>query len=114
MHALCSHTPFVLLVEPFSSAIRGLIVMNPSLEQVFSALFNGQVPAVWDAASYPSTKPLAGYAADLLARLVFFDDWVKNGAPTVFWLSGFYFTQVGVVVVVVGRMHGVWVATNLV
>jgi len=26
-------------------------------------------------------------------RLSFFRDWVDNGAPVTFWVSGFYFTQ---------------------
>lgn len=30
---------------------------------------------------------------DLLQRLQFMRDWIDNGEPEVFWLSGLYFTQ---------------------
>jgi len=43
--------------------------------------------------AYPSRKPLASWINDLVDRLAFMQKWVDEGAPTSFWISGFYFTQ---------------------
>lgn len=51
------------------------------------------MPANWAKVGYPSLKPLASWYIDLQERVVFMDDWLQNGTPMSFWISGLFFPQ---------------------
>ncbi|GLC77190.1 hypothetical protein PLESTF_001896200 [Pleodorina starrii] len=80
-------------LEELTRALRGEVVMSSELERVVHALNAGKVPELWLAKSFPSLKPLGPYIKELLERIQFFDSWLHDGPPVVFWISGFFFTQ---------------------
>mmetsp|Transcript_44767 Transcript_44767/g.87731 ORF Transcript_44767/g.87731 Transcript_44767/m.87731 type:complete len:3997 (-) Transcript_44767:184-12174(-) len=80
------------LVE-LQKALKGLVVMSAELEAMFNAFLFNQVPTMWEAAAYPSLKPLASWFTDLIERLTFMDNWIRNSNPTCYWISGFFFPQ---------------------
>jgi len=51
-------------------------VMSSELEDVFTSMIMGRVPAVWAAKSYPSLKPLGSYITDLMTRCVLIIYWL--------------------------------------
>lgn len=67
--------------------------MSADLEQVGNAMYDGRVPPLWMAKSYPSMKPLGSYITDLIERISMLTKWIEQGPPPVFWVSGFYFTH---------------------
>ncbi|GAX82307.1 hypothetical protein CEUSTIGMA_g9736.t1 [Chlamydomonas eustigma] len=76
-----------------SKAVKGLVVMSGELEKVGTALQGGKVPELWLSRSFPSNKPLGAYIREVGQRCEAFSSWLDHGPPTVFWLSGFFFTQ---------------------
>lgn len=75
-------------------AIKGLVVMSAELELVYQSFLNNEVPDLWSAAAYPSLKPLGSWVKDFCLRIEFIQEWLVQGPPASFWLSGFFFPQV--------------------
>jgi dynein heavy chain len=67
--------------------------MSEQLEKMSISIYNNQVPDLWNEVSYPSLMPLSEWILDFSKRLNFIKNWVENGTPNTFWISGFFFPQ---------------------
>jgi len=77
-----------------NAALDGQKVMTAELEKLGESLLNNCLPSIWADKSYPCLKPLMSYIfKDLQKRIDMFKEWINNGIPIVFWVSGFFFTQ---------------------
>jgi len=74
-------------------AIRGEVLLSEELDKMYTAILNNKVPGNWEAAAYPSLKPLASWVKDLHLRIAFMRKWLIGGQPSAYWLSGFFFPQ---------------------
>ena len=80
-------------LRDIQKAIKGEVVMSMDLESMAGSMYNGTVPTLWSTVAYPSLKPLSSWVQDLLQRLAMYNSWILVGAPAVYWISGFFFTQ---------------------
>lgn len=80
-------------LSDFQKALKGIVVMSADLDSMGDAFATQRVPTMWEAQAYPSLKPLAAWVEELIMRLHFIADWVTNGSPATYWVSGFYFPQ---------------------
>jgi len=85
-------TKILSSLDSLRKAMDGLVSMSNELEDVFNSMVDNKVPAVWTKVAYPSLKPLGSWTLDFIDRLKMFQDWIEKGAPTTYWISGFYFT----------------------
>jgi dynein heavy chain, axonemal len=71
--------------------LKGEVVMSEELEKMSSSIFDNLVPKIWGDKGFLSLKPLASWIMDLNERVTFLSNWIKDGTPMVFWISGFFF-----------------------
>jgi len=65
--------------------------MSEDLEAMADAIFDNRVPPAWAKKGFLSLKPLASWIEDCNYRIDFLKDWIDNGTPKVYWISGFFF-----------------------
>lgn len=81
-------------LRDIKKAIRGMIVMSSDLDSMYSSFLNNQLPSIWERVSFASLKTLGSWVRDLIFRVQFMREWLKNGQPAVFPLPVFFFPQV--------------------
>jgi dynein heavy chain len=76
-------------------ALKGELVMSQELENMAMALYTNVIPAEWadQQIGYPSLMPLGAWIGDLEDRCAFIGNWIDNGKPIVFWMSGVFSPQ---------------------
>ena len=80
-------------LSDIKKAIKGVIVMSPELDAMYTAILNNQIPPNWMKVGYPSLKPLGSWFQDMLARVKFIREWLTEGKPIAYWLASFFFPQ---------------------
>lgn len=78
-------------LKSLDQAIQGLVLMSSELDEMYGMFLKNKVPNNWQEVSYPSLKPLSSWFADLVLRVEFMRNWLTQGHPKCYWLSGFFF-----------------------
>uniref|UniRef100_A0A2C9KAC4 Dynein heavy chain coiled coil stalk domain-containing protein n=1 Tax=Biomphalaria glabrata TaxID=6526 RepID=A0A2C9KAC4_BIOGL len=73
-------------------AIEGTIIMSENLRDALDNLFDARVPARWIRFSWQSST-IGFWYTDLLERNTQFANWIFQGRPVVFWMTGFFNPQ---------------------
>merc|ERR1712100_793078 len=71
-------------------AIAGTIVMSPELAEALDALFMARVPPAWEKGSALIAPNMGVWWLNILNRAEQFTNWLRNGRPNTFWLTGFF------------------------
>jgi len=80
-------------LKQVQKALVGEVVMSEELDSMSNSIFNNQVPKEWATKGFLSLKPLAAWIVECKDRIKFLTEWIKNGTPKSFWISGFFFPQ---------------------
>ena len=70
------------------NALIGEIAMSSELDELGSAIFNGQLPDMWRKLTPQTDKMLGSWLTYHQRRHVQYKAWVDKGEPAVMWLSG--------------------------
>ncbi|EDQ84603.1 uncharacterized protein MONBRDRAFT_39235 [Monosiga brevicollis MX1] len=74
-------------------ALVGEVGMSSALDELASALFNGQLPGMWRRLAPDTKKNLTNWMLHFERRYLQYKSWVEKGEPTVMWLSGLHIPE---------------------
>jgi len=80
-----------IMLTQVQRALLGEVVMSEDLEKMADSVFDNLVPPSWAKKGFLSLKPLSSWIIDCNDRINFLLNWIKDGTPNVYWLSGFFF-----------------------
>lgn len=74
-------------------ALKGEIGMSQALDDLGTAIFNGQLPGAWTNLAPQTEKPLGSWMEHFIRRHTQYHGWATVTEPPVFWLSGFHIPE---------------------
>ena len=80
-------------LKELKGAIEGTNIMSYESDEIYNSLLINRIPLAWQKVGYSSFKSFISWKNDLLKRIEFIRDWLVNGHPTSFWISGLFYPQ---------------------
>lgn len=80
-------------LKELKGAIEGTSIMSYESDEIYNSLLINKIPLAWQKVGYSSFKSFISWKNDLLKRIEFIRDWLINGHPTSFWISGLFYPQ---------------------
>ena len=78
----------VITLKDLQKALAGIIGMSSDLEDLATALSNGQLPAKWRKLAPATRKNLGRWLAHFQKRYQQYKTWIDEGEPKCLWMSG--------------------------
>ena len=80
-------------LKELKGAIEGTTIMSNESDEIYNSLLINRIPLAWQKVGYSSFKSFISWKNDLQKRIEFIRDWLVNGHPYSYWISGLFYPQ---------------------